>query len=49
VLAQFDRWAVRAEPLDELGEVEHALVLTPAANGDERHFGFHELAQRPAI
>jgi len=48
VLAQFDGRAVRAEPVYEIGGVQHGLVFAPPADGDERHLGIDELAQRSA-
>ena len=48
MLPQFDREAISAETINEIGGVEHALVLAPAADGDEGHLGLDELAQRSA-
>jgi len=39
VLAQSDRRAFRTQALDEVGRGEDALVLVPAADGDERQLG----------
>jgi len=46
VLAQQNCRAVFAEPLGEIGGIEHALVLAAAADCYERHLGLHELAER---
>ena len=48
MLPQCNRGVVLAKALDEIRRVEHALVLAAAANGDERHSGVHELAERSA-
>ena len=46
VLAQENCRAVFSEAPDEIRGIEHALVLAPSADGDERHLGLQELAER---
>jgi hypothetical protein len=48
VLAQLNCRTVRAEALNEIRGVEDALMLAPAADGDERYLGANELAERAA-